>query len=160
MHLKWILVAPVAATLIASGCATQTRSKEVEYSMAGIETRKVVTENDKVTSELHRVMDSKIVEGRGRFKNDDENMARNMAMNMAINDLAKRAGQVLVEEDSTLYNDQVRMMLRTRARNIVQGYSVVHEAYDPATKTAEVLIRQEGERIASEMARIIKHPGM
>ncbi len=147
-----------AAALSLAGCAPQTVTREVDYSRGGVQTRNVRTENDKVISELHRVMDNKVVEGRGRFKHDNENMARTMATNIAVNDLAKRAGQVLSEEDSTLYNDQVRMVIRTRARNIVQGYQVVHDTYDASTHTAEVLVRQEGERIASELAREIRYP--
>ena len=147
----------MASALSLTACST-THTREVDYSKGGIETKKVFKENDKVVSELHRVMDSKTVEGRGRFKHENENMARTMAMNMAINDLAKRAGEVLAEEDTTLYNDQVRMVLRTRARNIVQGYHVVHDNYDATSQTAEVLVRQEGERIASELAREIVGP--
>lgn len=137
-----------------AGCVTTQRDES--YSPQGTQTKKVITKNGRITYEIHRVLDSILVEGRGRFKHKSETIARNTALNLAINDLAKRVGEVLSEEDTTLYNDDVRMFLRTRARNIVKGYTVLVDAYDIKTNTADVVIRQEGERIASIMERHIR----
>ncbi|MBF0471534.1 MAG: hypothetical protein HQL48_09170 [Gammaproteobacteria bacterium] len=147
----------IVALAVMTGCAGE-KKKETGYSRLGTAKDIEVTHNGKVVAELHRVLDAVIVEGKGKFQNENEVMARNMALNIALNDLAKSAGEVLVEEDTTLYNDQVKMVLRTRARNIVQGYTITVDIYDPYTKTAEVVVRQEGERIASEIAREIKQP--
>lgn len=148
----------IASALLIAGlaaCAPSTREVQRDYSQQGVLKRKEVIKNNQVVSQLHRVLDGVIVEGKGIFKNANQTMARNMALNLAINDLAKAAGDVLVEEDTNLYNDQVRMVIRTRARNIVSGYQVITDTYDAATQTATVSIRQEGERIASEIQREI-----
>lgn len=147
---SWLVVVCLAA--IAGGC-TQYRTVERTYGTDGTVTRELVTRGDQVVSDLHRAYAGIAIEGVGEFKHTSQTIARNTALNLAINDLAKRAGEVLVEEDSTLYNDQVRTIMRTRARNIVAGYTVVSEAYDADTAVARVVVRQEGERIASELAR-------
>lgn len=147
----------VVCTLLA-GCAQPappSREVQRDYSPQGVVKRQEVIQNNQVVSQLHRVLNGVLVEGKGAFTNGNQAIARNMALNLAINDLAKAAGEVLVEEDTNLYNDQVRMIIRTRARNIVSGYQVVTDTYDIGTKTAMVTIRQEGERIASEIQKEI-----
>ncbi len=151
-----LLVAGLAVFMLIGGCA-RTHEVQKDYSNQGTLKRQEVIQNNQVVSQLHRVLDGVTVEGKGSFKSENQAMARNMALNLAINDLAKAAGDVLVEEDTNLYNDQVRMVIRTRARNIVSGYSVVVDAYDTETQTAMVTVRQDGERIASEIQRHISN---
>lgn len=155
---RMMFVGAVAIIVGMSGCAPTTHQVDREWSPQGAQTREMVRQNEQVISELHRVMSGVVVEGRGHYQHDNAAMARNVALNLAINDLAKSAGDVLSEEDTTIYNDEVRMVIRTRARNIVQGYQVVTDHYDPATRRAEVTVRQQGERIASEMERYLSRP--
>lgn len=155
MKRNLVLLVLILLIVSLSGCATPTREVQKDYSQQGALKRQEVIKNNQVVSQLHRVLDGVIVEGKGTFTHTNQTIARNMALNLAINDLAKAAGDVLVEEDTNLYNDQVRMIIRTRARNIVSGYQVVTDSYDAGTQTAMVTIRQEGERIASEIYRQI-----
>lgn len=147
------VVVPLVLVLAAAGCAPTVHQVDKAWSSQGVQTTEIVRKNEQVVSELHRVLDGVVVEGRATYKHDNEAMARNTALNLAINDLAKSAGEVLSEEDTTLYNDEIRMIIRTRARNVVRGYQIAVDRYDPMTKTAEVVVRQQGERIASEMQR-------
>lgn len=154
-----LVVIMVAVTLVACGGGKKNRTKETkietDFSEKGTVTKEVVTINNKVKSELHRILDGVVVEGKGMFKDANENLAKSAALTMALNDLAKKAGQVLVEEDTTIYNNEVKSILRQRASNVVAGYKVMLDVYDPETQTAEVVVRQEGERIASQIERFI-----
>lgn len=150
---RLFVVGATATLLVVSGCSQNSYHAEHESSSSETHTSHVSSDNDSVVNELHEVMSEVEVEGRGFYQHENPAMARNIALNLAINDLAKAAGDVLTEEDSIISNDQVEMLIRTRARNIVQGYQVVVDHYDPATQQAEVLVRQQGERIASEMER-------
>lgn len=144
--------------VLVSGCAT-TDEKEIErerdFSKKGTVTNEVITVNRKVRSELHRILDGTVVEGKGTFKNNTKEVARNGALTLAINDMAKKIGKVLIEEDTTITNDKIKSIVRTRASNLVSGYTIMVDIYDEKTSIAEVIVRQDGERIASEIARII-----
>jgi len=128
---------------------------ETEFSEKGTITKEIVTVNDRIKSELHRVLDGVVVEGKGMFKNANENLAKSAALTMALNDLAKKAGQVLIEEDTTIFNNEVKSIIRQRASNIVTGYKIMLDVYDMETQIAEIVVRQEGERIASQIERFI-----
>lgn len=155
--MKLFMGALILAVLM-SGCAT-TDEKEIErerdFSEKGTITKEVITVNRKVRSELHRILDGTMVEGKGTFKNDNREVARNGALTLAINDMAKKVGEVLIEEDTTITNDKIKSIIRTRASNLVSGYTIMVDTYDDETKMAEVIVRQDGERIASEIARIV-----
>ena len=111
--------------------------------------------DSKVKSDLKRILATETVEGEGVFKNANQSVAVNAAMNLAINDLAKRAGQLIQEEDTTLYNEKVYSIIRTRARNIVSGFDVVVKEWDGDSQTATVRIRQDGYRIAEELCKYV-----
>jgi len=128
---------------------------ETEFSEKGTVAKKIVTVNNKIKSELHRVLDGIVVEGKGKFKNANENLAKSAALSMALNDLAKKAGQVLIEEDTTIFNNEVKSIIRQRASNVIAGYKIMLDMYDPETQTAKIIVRQEGERIASQIERFI-----
>ncbi len=146
----------VAALL--SACATS-KEKEIErerdFSEKGTVTKEVITVNRKIRSELHRILDGTVVEGKGTFKHQSKEVARNGALTLAINDMAKKVGEVLIEEDTTITNEQIKSIVRTRASNLVAGYTIMVDIYDDETMIAEVIVRQDGERIASEIARVI-----
>lgn len=146
-------IVPAVLSLLLFGCAPTVHQVDRAWSPQGVQTTQTVRKNEQVVSELHRVLDGVVVEGRATYKHANAAMARNTALNLAINDLAKSAGEVLSEEDTTLYNEEIRMIIRTRARNIVRGYQIAMDHYDPMTQTAEIVVRQQGERIASEMQR-------
>lgn len=165
-----LAIAIIISTLCLVGCGTtetkqeapkdtEKKTTEIErerdFSEKGTVTKEVVTVNNKIRSELHRVLDGVVFEGKATFKDKNREVARNAALTLAINDMAKRAGAVLIEEDTTVTNDQVTSIVRTRASNIVAGYAIMVDTYDPETQIAEIVVRQEGERIASEMARIV-----
>ncbi len=155
--MKLFMGALILAVLM-SGCAT-TDEKEIErerdFSEKGTVTKEVITVNRKVRSELHRILDGTVVEGKGTFKDNNREVARNGALTLAINDMAKKVGEVLIEEDTTITNDKIKSIIRTRASNLVSGYTIMVDIYDEETKVAEVIVRQDGERIASEIARIV-----
>lgn len=150
------LVLIALLSMVLAGCGTTTHQRDREWSPTGIQTKEVDRKNEEIVFEQHRALEGVVVEGRGNFTHDNAVVARNTALNLAINDLAKSAGEVLSEEDSTVYNEQVRMIIRTRARNLVRGYQVAFEHYDPVTRTAEVIVRQDVERIAAEMMRYME----
>jgi hypothetical protein len=159
---KSFLSLSLACLFFVAGCATTggqpaeaTKETERDFSKQGTVTKEVVKVNSRIRSELHRVLDGVVIEGKGSFSDAREMVARNAALTIALNDMAKRAGQVLLEEDTTIYNDEVKSILRTRARNIVKGYVVMVDVYDPDTQTSEIIVRQEGERVASEIAKEI-----
>ena len=155
--MKYLMGLFIVAAIV-SGCGT-TQEKEVErerdFSEKGTVTKEVITVNRKIRSELHRILDGTVVEGKGTFKNNNKEVARNGALTLAINDMAKKVGEVLIEEDTTITNDEITSIVRTRASNLVAGYTIMVDTYDEETRVAEVIVRQDGERIASEIARIV-----
>ncbi len=152
------LLGLLVIALIMSACATS-QEKEIErerdFSEKGTVTKEIITVNHKIKSELHRILDGTVVEGKGTFKNENKEVARNGALTLAINDMAKKVGEVLIEEDTTIANDKINSIVRTRASNVVSGYTIMVDTFDEQTKIAEVIVRQDGERIASEIARVI-----
>ncbi len=152
-----VLLGILMSCLLVTGCATTKTEveRERDFSEKGTVTKEVVTVNRKVRSELHRVLDGVVVEGRGSFKNPNKEVARNGAMTLAVNDLAKKAGEVLIEEDTVITNEKIKSVIRTRASNIVSGYTIMVDTYDEDTQIADIVVRQDGERIASEIARIV-----
>ena len=54
-----------------------------------------------------------------------------------------------------IFNNEVKSIIRQRASNVVAGYKILLDVYDPETQTAEIVVRQEGERIASQIERFI-----
>ena len=161
MNNSRVLVGAIVMALVLVACGgsksggTRETKIETDFSEKGTVTKEVVTVNEKIKSELHRVLDGVVVEGKGMFKDANENLAKSAALTMALNDLAKKAGQVLIEEDTTIYNNEVKSIIRQRASNVVAGYKVMLDVYDPETQTAEIVVRQEGERIASQIERFI-----
>lgn len=155
--MKYFMGLFVTAFLI-TGCGT-TQEKEIErerdFSEKGTVTKEIITVNHKIKSELHRILDGTVVEGKGTFKNKSKEVARNGALTLAINDMAKKVGEVLIEEDTTITNDKITSIVRTRASNLVAGYTIMVDTYDDESEIAEVIVRQDGERIASEIARVI-----
>ena len=148
------IIAIACLGAVVAGCS-HTVEREKEWGKDGTKIRDTHKVDSKVKSDLKRILATETVEGEGVFKNANQSVAVNAAMNLAINDLAKRAGQLIQEEDTTLYNEKVYSIIRTRARNIVSGFDVVVKEWDGDSQTATVRIRQDGYRIAEELCKYV-----
>jgi hypothetical protein len=98
--------------------------------------------------------DRKIV-AKGIYKHTNEMIALQMATNVAINNLAKKIGKVLQEEETTLKNDKVSLIMKTHAQNVVNGYEITDQKYNPKTGRAEVEIQLEGTVLAGTLEGLL-----
>jgi len=150
-----MIVMTLALVFIISGCATRT-VEEKKYGPDGTMVSRTYSENEKILYDLKLILEKENVRGKGKFKHENEAMARVAATNLAINDLAAKAGEVIASQDVTLYNDKIYSVIRTQGRNIVKGYDVVFEKWDQDKKEYEVLIEMRGYKIAEEIVKQIK----
>lgn len=143
------------------GCAEQHKVVTTkEYGANGTLTHEVTTDNDNLIDELQRILSKTSTMGKGSYTNENASTAREVALNLAINDLGRKLGEVIQESDSTIIQqatkDTIMNVIRTRASNILRGYEVIADDYDPTTHTAEVVIRMETYSVAKEIATSIQ----
>lgn len=150
------IVAALSAVLIVTGCAKRVEERK-KYGPEGTLVERTYKEDEKVLDDLKRILEKETIRGMGKFKDENEAIARVAATNLAINDLAARAGEVVASQDVTLYNDKVYSVIRTQARNIVKGYDVIYEKWDHDKKEYEVMIEMRGYKIAEEIHKYIKY---
>jgi len=139
----------VIASMTFTGCV---RSRTTAWNEdTGAVERVQVKEGGNVRSVLQNRLTQVTVTGEGEWKNSNRSMAREMALAQAINDLAKKAGAVLVEQDATIFNDEAMNKMRLRAANVVYGYSISSEKWEPETTTYKVAIEQNAWRIVERL---------
>lgn len=146
---KTIAVVGAVAVWAATGC-TRIETSTFEE---GVQTSHQRTVGGFVVSQLEQKLAMKTVTGEGSFTHDHQLTAREGAKLAAIADMASKAGEVLVEQDTRIFNDEVINKMRLQAANIVHGYEVVKEEWDPETKTHKVTIEQSAWSIVERMSR-------
>jgi len=104
---------------------------------------------------FQEVLSDKKITAVGIYKNRNEMIALQMATNVAINNLAKKVGKVLQEEETSLKNDQLTMIMTTHAQNVINGYEKIAEKYDRKSGRAEVTIQLEGSVLAGTLEKLI-----
>jgi hypothetical protein len=154
--MRTILIAlTMVGVLVGPGC-TSTVTEHKQYGPGGtlVESSRAV--NDQTVSELHRILGNETIRGTGKFRDESEHLAKRGALLIAEADLASRAGEVIQSRDETLYNDKVYSVLRTQSRNVIKGYDITFENWDPVTREYTINIEARGYSVADEIAKYIK----
>lgn len=105
---------------------------------------------------FQEVLSDKKITAVGIYENPNEMIALQMATNVAINNLVKKVGKVLQEEDTLLQNDQVSLVMKTHAQNVINGYEKIDEKYNTKTGRAEVTIQLEGTVLAGTLEKLLE----
>lgn len=148
-----VLVVGITVGSLVSCSTTVTR--EQEFTPGGQIAYERQQENQQVIYELRRVFAETSIEGIGIFENANEGLARRSAINLAINDLASQV-QAITRSESAIYNNMdVRDVVETRVKAVVEGYKIESEGYDPNTIKYRVRIRIDGEQLVRQIERMI-----
>lgn len=149
----------IIVNVLLLGCASQREGIRKEYGPEEVLTEQEVwvkgrLGRKRVVSLLQQVFAKETIRGSGFYQHERKSTAREIALNLAINDLARKAGEVVQESDSTIIQqlgkDKVLNVLKTRSMNIVCGYKIESEDWDPQTNTYEVDIAIETQRLAEQ----------
>ena len=126
----------------------------------------VATPNQRASQEIaespqdlvsfQEILSDKKIVATGIYKHKNEMIALQMATNVAINNLAKKIGTVLQEEETTLQNDRVNLIMKTHAQNVINGYEKIEEEYNTRTGRAEVTIQLEGSVLAGTLEQLLR----
>lgn len=140
--------------------AAQAQAQQAQKTILASSTPKQAAQQAPVAQQVsapsQSVPKAKNLTAKGTFTAKMESMAINMATNMAINSLAKKLGKVVQSEYSNFMNDDVMMRITTNAKNIVSGYEIISEKYDPKTGKATVVIQLDGQVIDAEIQKQLK----
>jgi hypothetical protein len=145
-------LAVAAAGLLLAGCASTSGTTTV-YSPGGQVSDRVVTQNDRVTSELHRIFDSTVITGDGIFENANEGLARQSALSLAQADLAQKVQSQVRGNTVVMNNQDVRSVVETTVNALIQGYAIDSAGYDPNSTKYRVRISVHGEQLVKEIER-------
>ncbi len=145
-----VLFGALFLVAIISGCAI-TNNKN---NKADVVKNEALTASRNISHELHQILDGVVFEGNGVFKYNNKVIAKNGALIIATNDIADQVGKLLVEKGTTLTEKEIKSVVNNNKINLIYGYSTIVDAYDKTNRIAEIIIRQDGKRIATQIAKI------
>ncbi len=146
-----LMTVAICCLAICFGCARET--KVTYHPETGVKTSKTETVGGSVKSSYRADLVLLTEMGVGEWSDKNKALAREAALTIAISDLAEKVGKVLIMKDSRIFNDDAMLHIQKYSANVVKGYEIILDDWDPETHMAKVRIQQNIWRVVQELER-------